>query len=98
MSGSSFGMPPSSIVDGFRMPHVFSAESFRSARQYQPRPDDVFIITYPKCGTTWAQQIIFLIYKLGEPCESSTELLGDFPFLELRGKYTISQNQFHSIH
>ncbi|GFX99599.1 transposable element Tcb1 transposase [Trichonephila clavipes] len=86
MSGSSFGMPPSSIVDGFRMPHVFSAESFRSARQYQPRPDDVFIITYPKCGTTWAQQIIFLIYKLGEPCESSTELLGDFPFLELRGR------------
>ncbi|GFQ69097.1 sulfotransferase 1 family member D1 [Trichonephila clavata] len=85
MSGSSFGMPPSSIVDGFRMPHVFSAESFHSARQYLPRPDDVFIITYPKCGTTWAQQIIALIYKLGEPCESNTELLGDFPFLELRG-------------
>ncbi|GIX71494.1 sulfotransferase 1C2 [Caerostris extrusa] len=85
MAEQCFGMPPSNIVDGFRMPHVFSEESFRSATQYKPRPDDVFLITYPKCGTTWAQQIIGLIFKQDELHNLKGKLFGEDPFLELRG-------------
>lgn len=35
---------------------------------YRPRPDDVIIATYPKCGTTWTQRIVgMLIFQSDAP-------------------------------
>ena len=36
---------------------------FDSARwaAYRPRPDDIVIATYPKCGTTWTQRIVAML-------------------------------------
>jgi len=35
---------------------------------YRPRPDDIVIATYPKCGTTWTQRIIgLLVFQTPEP-------------------------------
>jgi hypothetical protein len=37
---------------------LFSEESERRGLAFQPRPSDIFISPYAKCGTTWLQQIV----------------------------------------
>ncbi|GFT92084.1 sulfotransferase 1C4 [Nephila pilipes] len=53
--------------------------------QYKPRPDDIFIATYPKCGTTWAQHILMLLFRHGQPPETNTAFLKTAVFLEATG-------------
>jgi Sulfotransferase domain len=34
--------------------------------EFTPRPDDIFIVTFPKSGTTWLQMILYQIFTDGE--------------------------------
>uniref|UniRef100_A0A7S4RHN4 Sulfotransferase domain-containing protein n=1 Tax=Alexandrium monilatum TaxID=311494 RepID=A0A7S4RHN4_9DINO len=36
---------------------MHSEKSVAAGRSFTPRPTDIFITTYPKCGTTWVTQI-----------------------------------------
>ena len=48
---------------------------------YRPRPDDIIIGTYSKCGTTWVQRIVsMLVFKSAAP----RPILEDLPWLDLR--------------
>ncbi|XP_065177512.1 amine sulfotransferase-like [Sycon ciliatum] len=50
--------------------------------EFETKPDDVFIVTYPKSGTTWMQQIVKCIRTKGHP-ETVDEHLEDiFPWFE----------------
>src|SRR5262249_61834635 len=44
-----------SRVDWLRLKYV----------DYVPRPDDVFIVTYPRSGTTWMQMILYQLTSDG---------------------------------
>src|SRR5258707_1257282 len=41
-----------------RMENFSTPEGWQKGLDYRPDPTDVFIVTPPKCGTTWMQQIV----------------------------------------
>ena len=53
-------------------------------RSFEIYPDDVFIVTQPKCGTTWMQELAWLIANdldlEGAKCNQFFRV----PFLELQ--------------
>lgn len=47
-------------------PKVSSPEVFLRARAYVPQPEDVFVATQMRCGTTWMQQLVYQVVTRGE--------------------------------
>ncbi|KAG8191541.1 hypothetical protein JTE90_019605 [Oedothorax gibbosus] len=76
---------PSNYFDGFRLPGMFSKEAVQSVIDYKPRDDDIFIVTYPKCGTTWSHHTLALILRHGENFGENFKLMDSGPFLEMTG-------------
>ena len=77
------GLKPSyTWHDGFAMPMGFAREAFRSALEYPAEPNDFFIATYPKCGTTWAQNMVYLIAHCGVPLPATSTMAEFIPHLE----------------
>ena len=50
---------------GMNVPKFVLQEELDKLRDFQLYPDDVWVVTYPKCGTTWTQQIVRLIKNKG---------------------------------
>merc|ERR1712150_15784 len=51
---------------------------------FEVRPDDVWIITYPKCGTTWTQEIVWNIINDMNEELGQLPLFARSPFLEFQ--------------
>ena len=58
-----------------------SPDVFAKAKQYTPAPEDVFVATQMRCGTTWMQQVVYQIVTHGA---------GDFRDDGLRHLYAAS--------
>ncbi|XP_065294416.1 sulfotransferase ssu-1-like [Dermacentor albipictus] len=72
-------------VDGLWMHKFFHEDLIRSALAYKPRQDDIFIVTYPKCGTTWTQYLILSILSDAHPPKTVVDFMLASPFMELMG-------------
>jgi hypothetical protein len=72
------------------MPLGFPAAGFESGLRYRAQPGDIFVCTYPKCGTTWMQYIVYLIMHAGEPLARGASLGAVFPHLEEVGREVVA--------
>uniref|UniRef100_A0A023G6L5 Putative sulfotransferase ixodes scapularis sulfotransferase n=1 Tax=Amblyomma triste TaxID=251400 RepID=A0A023G6L5_AMBTT len=77
------------LVDGFLINGFLQDENVRSALNYSAKPGDLFVVSYPKCGTTWTQYIAFCILNKGQPPEDYTDFMLRSPFLELLGAESV---------
>lgn len=64
-----------------RVGNLMSEASVGQAVAFQPDPSDVFIATYPKCGTTWLQQMVHTLRTRGDM--DFREITEVVPWLEL---------------
>ncbi|CAN7938709.1 unnamed protein product [Ixodes hexagonus] len=78
-------------VDGYYISSGFHEECVRSAMGYKPVPGDVFIVSYPKCGTTWMQHIVYNIFKGRAPPSDIMDTFTEMPFLEMQGAESAEQ-------
>ncbi|KAL1485196.1 hypothetical protein MTO96_032114 [Rhipicephalus appendiculatus] len=73
------------FIDGLCIRAFFPETLIRSAMAYSPRPDDVFVVSYPKCGTTWTQYLILSILTDGEPPTNLEDFMLASPYMEMMG-------------
>lgn len=76
-------------VDGFYLSKAFPVECVRSALRYQAQPGDLFIVSYPKCGTTWMQHIVYNMINDHPPPNNMLLAFIEMPFLELQGAESV---------
>ncbi|XP_075553939.1 sulfotransferase 1B1-like [Dermacentor variabilis] len=72
-------------VEGLRMHRLFKDEAILSAMNYKPREGDVFVATYPKCGTNWTQFIVYNILSHAAPVSNIGEFRLTCPFIDMTG-------------
>ena len=76
-----------SVPGGMSMPSNFVKNKWAERiYNFKLRPDDVWIVTYPKCGTTWTQEILWqIINDLDLETVKKTKSQERVPFLEIGG-------------
>jgi hypothetical protein len=68
-----------------RMPIGFPLETLVSSFEFTPEADDVVLATYPKCGTTWMQNILYMLFNEGREIPSDQSVMDLVPHLEEMG-------------
>nr|XP_054922425.1 sulfotransferase 1E1-like isoform X2 [Dermacentor andersoni] len=77
--------PALQYYKGVPLPGFFPRECIESACKYKPTKDDLYIVTYVKCGTTWTQHVVYLIQTGGVPPSNAEEFYRASPYIEAFG-------------
>ena len=96
MSGASMTMAnyKVNLVDGIPFPPFVDQRRIDELREFKLYPDDLFVVTYPKSGTTWLQQIVKLIRNGG--IEDGRRCNRVVPWLEADGRQVGSSSGWNS--
>ncbi|XP_077989068.1 sulfotransferase 1A1-like [Glandiceps talaboti] len=79
-----FKPPPDHYYEGIRMLAITPGPTFDAIREMEVRDDDIWVVTYPKAGTTWGQEITSVIMEDGDLEKvKSKSLLARVPYIEL---------------
>ncbi|XP_035218190.1 sulfotransferase 1E1-like [Stegodyphus dumicola] len=71
------------ICNGFSLPSFAIKFLQEEAKSYEAREDDIYVVSYPKTGTTWLQEIVFIIHSnLDFNAAKTTDLHQRFPYIE----------------
>ena len=65
---------------GITVPYFITEEALEKLKDFQLYPDDVWVVSYPKSGTTWLQQIVKLIRSNG--AQDDTRITHSVPWSE----------------
>jgi hypothetical protein len=71
---------------------ISNTNTFQQAYEYQPKEEDIFVVTAMKSGTTWMQNIVFELLHHGEGNfndDGYKHLYATSPWLETGGKASI---------
>ncbi|XP_013776256.1 estrogen sulfotransferase-like [Limulus polyphemus] len=61
-------------------------EHVKSISTMKPRAEDIFVVTYPRSGTTWMTYIVWEILHNGEPLPAADDMVHRLaPFLDIVG-------------
>ncbi|KAL3193994.1 hypothetical protein MRX96_001910 [Rhipicephalus microplus] len=72
-------------IRGLYLGKHFPEDTVMSTLAYKPQPDDIFVVSYPKCGTTWVHHIVYnILMNAQEPKDPLDQVLR-MPFLEMQG-------------
>ena len=102
ITNSISGLRTESVrLDGLLVPCFLDIEWIKSMKDIELRPDDIWIVTYPKSGTTWTQQIVRLIVNRGKDngvvIEEAVPWVEGFSVLPNRGfKYYVDIDKMTS--
>lgn len=69
---------------------VFTEDTFTRVQNLKTRPDDVFLVTYPRTGTTWTQNIMLALRHGSNFLSTVTDakaLAPHFPFMEYKSVF-----------
>ncbi|GIY78444.1 sulfotransferase 1C4 [Caerostris extrusa] len=75
-------IPGSVVIDGKIRPPPSCPRVMRDAMNFKPDKEDIFVLSYPKCGTTLLTQIVALILRNGETFTTPIEYFSFIPYIE----------------
>nr|XP_046149603.1 amine sulfotransferase [Oncorhynchus gorbuscha] len=73
---------------------LVNAEHIDSLQSFEIRDSDIFLVTYPKSGTIWAQQIITSICEseMGDIYPNNLEMMPWLEYIDKRTDYSLRPN------
>ncbi|XP_029648302.1 sulfotransferase 1C4-like [Octopus sinensis] len=78
-------LPGEHVYEGVLFFEYSPPEVLDRVKDFNVRDDDVFIVTYPKAGTTWLQEVLWLIMNDGQLKEANEkQVYFRSPFLEFK--------------